>query len=114
MRAVDEGLGFEAAFLEQVENAGYERDEEGGVGGEQQRDVQEEPSGVEAGEGLDLQPGTKGGQQAEQERKRQQEDAESDGRESSQVDQQDTRGQGAGRGPIGSRGYRRAASGARR
>ena len=38
--------------------------------------MQEEPSGVQAGEGFDLEPRMEGRQQAEQERQRQKEDAE--------------------------------------
>jgi hypothetical protein len=39
-------LLFEAAFLDEIEQAGDKREEERGVGGEEKSDMEEEPSGV--------------------------------------------------------------------
>ena len=73
------GLLFEAALLNQVEERGYEGEEEGGVGGQQQSDVEEDPAGVEMGKGRGLLAGAEGGDQAEKEADGKDEDAEGDG-----------------------------------
>ena len=74
-----EGFVFEAALLHEVKCAGDEAYEQGRVGGEQKRDVQEEPAGLQARERDGFQAGAEGGQQAEEEAEREQEGAEREG-----------------------------------
>ena len=70
---------LEAALLNEVEERGEERDEKRGVGGEKKSDVEEDPAGVEHGEGGALLAGVEGGDEAEKEADGQDEDAERDG-----------------------------------
>ncbi len=72
-------LSLETAFLNQVQERGEDIEEERGVGGEQKGYVQEDPAGVEVGEGSHLLAGAEGGKQAEQEAEGQQKDAQRDG-----------------------------------
>jgi hypothetical protein len=76
------GLALETALLHEIEQGGQEREEEAGVGGEEESDVEEDPGGAERQEGLGaVQAGTEGGEDAEQEGQGKDEDAESDGAE---------------------------------
>ncbi len=72
------GLLLEAALLDEVEERCYEGEEECGVGGQQQGYVEEDPAGVELGEGRGLLAGAEGGDEAEEEADGQDEDAEGD------------------------------------
>jgi hypothetical protein len=83
-----DGFGFEARFLHEIEERGDERDEEGGVGGEQQRDVQEEPAGVDAGELSGFDAGAEGGQKPHEEGEGEEKDAEREGAKTG-VDEQE-------------------------
>ena len=53
----DDRFGLQAALLNEVENRGRKRDEESGVGGKQQGDVEEEPAGVQTRDGVGIDTG---------------------------------------------------------
>jgi hypothetical protein len=67
---------FKAALLDQVKERGEEREEKGGVGGEKESDVEEDPTGMEDGEGCALLPGVEGGEETEEEADWKDEDSE--------------------------------------
>ena len=70
---------LEAAFLDEVKERGDQAEEECGVGGEQERDVEEDPAAVEDGEGGGLLARMERGDEAKEEADGQDEDAEGDG-----------------------------------
>ena len=66
---------LEAALLNQVKQRGQEREQKCGVRRQEKSDVEEDPPGVEGGEGGALLTGMEGGEQAEQEADGQDKDA---------------------------------------
>ena len=74
-----EGLGFKAGFLDEVEDACDERNEERGISGQEKRDVEEKPAGVEAGERGGAEVRAEGGKQAEENGEGEEEDSEREG-----------------------------------
>jgi hypothetical protein len=72
------GFLFEAALLNQVEERGEKREQEGGVGSQKESDVEEDPAGVNHGEGGVLLAGMEGGHEAKEEADGKEEDAEGD------------------------------------
>ena len=70
---------FEAALLNQVEERGQKREKKGGVGGEEESDVQEDPTRVDDGECGALLAGMEGGDETEEEANGKDEDAQGDG-----------------------------------
>ena len=73
------GFLFEAALLDEVEHGGEKRDKKRGVGGQEESDVEEDPAGVEEGEGGVLLARMEGGDENEEEADGEDEDAERDG-----------------------------------
>lgn len=72
-------LLFEAALLNQVQERGDEREQEGGVGGEEESNVEEYPAGGEQKEGRALLTRMKGGHESEKEADGEDEDAKRHG-----------------------------------
>jgi len=99
---------LEAALLHEVEHGGEEAEKERGVGGEDERDVEEDPDASVDGEaGLPL-AGVKRGNQAEDEDDRQDEDAERDGAVAP-VDEQKGGGEDEGEQHLDLMGFNRQA-----
>jgi len=86
------GLGFETAFLHEIQERGKQGEREGSVGGEQECDVEEDPAGVELRKGGCLLAWTEGRNEAKKEAYGKDEDPERDG-SISPVDQQKGQGQ---------------------
>jgi len=61
------GFLLEATLLNEVEERGYQREKQGGVGGEQKSDVEEDPASVELRERRRLLARAEGGDEAEEE-----------------------------------------------
>ena len=70
---------LESAFLNQIQERGYEREEQGRVGGEQKGYVEKDPAGMELRERGGLLAWAEGRDEAEEETHGQDEDAEGDG-----------------------------------
>lgn len=70
---------FQAPLLNEIEQRGDERDDECGIGGEKESDMEEDPAGVDGGECSVFLAWVEGGDEAEEERDGQKEDAEGDG-----------------------------------
>jgi hypothetical protein len=85
-------FGFEATLLSQIEDGSKEREQQRGIGGEQESDVEEDPASVKLREGGALLAGMAGRDEAEEKADREDEDAEGDGAVSP-VDEQEGEGQ---------------------
>ena len=72
-------LGFEAVFLNEVEDGSQQTKTEGGIGSEQGRDVGDEPAGSNPLRREDVVGQSEGGHENEKEGERQGENAEGDG-----------------------------------
>ena len=70
---------FEASLLDQVEERGKKREQMGGIVGEQERDVEEDPDGLDHGKRSAFLAGIEGGHEAKEEADGKNEDAKRDG-----------------------------------